>query len=185
MTVTASVMRSVALHQPGLAVAAVGSCHHLATSRRDRPQSFIRRFMQQGMLERIWRESLKNYAVGLLVNLAAILAITYILSDDTSRFVLQWSGAALLLTALRFAQFLHAASRYRKTQTFLLADSFYLSLGLVTAGGLWAVLGWWGIHHYQGAQQFAIIVILASLAGGPPVRCLPSRWPARPISCCC
>lgn len=122
--------------------------------------------MQQGMLERIWRESLKNYAVGLLVNLAAILAITYILSDDTSSFVLQWSGAALVLTALRFVQFLHAARRYRKTHTFLLADSFYLSLGLVAAGCFWAVLGWWGIAHYQGAQQFAIIVILAALAGG-------------------
>lgn len=122
--------------------------------------------MQQGMIERIWRESLKNYALGLMVNLAATLTISYILFDDASRFVPMWTGGALGLTLARFLQFLHAARRYRRTRTFFIADKFYLCLGLLSAGGLWAWLGWWGIAHYQGAQQFAIIVILSSMAGG-------------------
>ncbi|KJV24832.1 hypothetical protein VI06_20985 [Aquitalea magnusonii] len=100
------------------------------------------------------------------VNLAAILAISYILVDDASGFVHAWSGGALLLLLLRFVQFMHAARHYRQSRTFFIADKFYLSLGLLGAGGLWAWLGWWGIAHYQGPQQFAIIVILASMAGG-------------------
>ncbi|BBF85684.1 diguanylate cyclase [Aquitalea magnusonii] len=122
--------------------------------------------MQQGMIEKIWRESLKNYALGLMVNLAAILAITYILLDDASRLVAVWSAVAMALMLLRFMQFMHAARRYRQTRTFFVADKFYLCLGLLAAGVLWAWLGWWGIAHYQGPQQFAIIVILSALAGG-------------------
>lgn len=121
--------------------------------------------MQQGMLERIWRESLKNYGVDLLLKLAAILAISYILSDDRSRFLMQWSAGALVLTLLGFLQYLRAARRYRQSWTFIFADKFYLCLGLMASGACWSVLGWWGIAHYQGPQQFAILVILYSLAG--------------------
>ncbi|MBV8680237.1 MAG: EAL domain-containing protein [Aquitalea sp.] len=67
---------------------------------------------------------------------------------------------------IRFLQFMYAARRYRQTRTFFPVDKVCLSLGLLLAGTLWAGLGWWGIAHYQGTQQFAIIVILSSLAGG-------------------
>jgi hypothetical protein len=41
-------------------------------------------------------------------------------------------------------------------EPFFIADKFYLSLGLLSAGGLWAWLGWWGIAHYQGGSSLPL-----------------------------
>lgn len=114
----------------------------------------------------VWRETLKNYSLGLMVNLAAVLAISYILFDEKLHPVNVWSYLAIALTPVRVIQFMYASRRYRHTKILFIADKIYLCIGLLIAGSIWAWLGWWGIAYYQGPKQFAIIVILSSLAGG-------------------
>ena len=116
----------------------------------------------------LWRETLHHHLRGLLVNLVAIISAALILQTDAPPWFNNWAIASLVLTAVRFVFYLHCKQvQRRQPDTAPPHGQVRLHhLGVLLAGAGWGVLGWWGMPAFSGAQQFAILVMLSSLAGG-------------------
>ena len=125
----------------------------------------------------LWRETLQNHPQGLLVNTAAILGTTYILSPAPLAWLLPWVGASLGLSWLRLLLYLRcrrALGSLTPAQPQTRLQTVH-HLGVAAAGGLWAALAWWSIAQLGGTQQFTVLVILSALAGGATGTLAPMR----------
>lgn len=116
----------------------------------------------------LWRETLGHQAPGMLVNLAATLGIAWLLLPAAGAPVWVWLLSSLLTTAVRTGLYL---SSRRQLDRFPQHPPrawlrYAIVAGLLLAAAHWAALGWWGIPHLEGANRFAVIVVLAALAGG-------------------
>ena len=127
--------------------------------------------------KRLWLTALAHHPRGLLVTAAAIIGIAYSLRQQTAHMLWFWVVGALGFTAIRYGIYLvcKADSRPGKTHSRWRHWQQIHEALLLLAGIQWAMLGWWGIPQFSGANQFIIIIVLAALAGGATATLAPLR----------
>lgn len=112
-----------------------------------------------------------------MVNMIAIGGAVLILRPGAPGWFLAWTVAALMLTAGRMALYSYGRRVRRRAPEQAPAPLLVAThtTTVMLSGVLWGALGWWGIPEYAGAQQFAILVMLSSLAGGATGTLAPMR----------
>lgn len=125
----------------------------------------------------LWRETLHHHLKGVMVNVVAISSAILILRTNAPAWFAVWVTASLTLTAMRALLYVDCRRALRRAPQAAPARIRVVAHTLMIAlsGGLWGALGWWGMPAFSGAQQFAILVMLSSLAGGATGTLAPLR----------
>ena len=116
----------------------------------------------------LWREALHHHLKGLVVNVVAISGAALILRANAPAWFTGWVALSLGVTVLRVLLYLLCKQALRRAPMQAPARGLVIAHAalVLCAGSLWGALGWWGMPAFSGAQQFAILVMLSSLAGG-------------------
>ncbi len=123
--------------------------------------------MQQENVQ-IWQETLNNHPKGLVVNAAAVVGIGFILRDTAATWFSLWFGISIAYSIIRGGLYF----TYRKSmractnEQALRLPSMLHNLSVLGSAVLWASLAWFGIPEFSPAYQFAVIIVISSLASG-------------------
>ena len=133
----------------------------------------------------LWREALHHHLKGLVVNVVAISGAALILRANAPAWFTGWVALSLGVTVLRVLLYLLCKQALRRAPMQAPARGLVIAHAalVLCAGSLWGALGWWGMPAFSGAQQFAILVMLSSLAGGATGTRPAARAPERAPRC--
>ncbi|MBC3881178.1 EAL domain-containing protein [Undibacterium sp. LX40W] len=123
--------------------------------------------MQREKLQ-IWQETLNNHPKGLVVNAAAVVGIGFILRDTAATWFSLWFAISIAYSIIRGGLYLtyRKALRACADETALALPSTLHNLSVLGSAGLWAALACFGIPEFSPAYQFAVIIVVSSLASG-------------------
>ena len=125
----------------------------------------------------LWREALHHHLKGLVVNIIAICGAALILRSGAPAWFIGWVALSLAIVLARTLLYLACQRALRRAPEQAPAQAWVMAHTTLTlaSGMAWGALGWWGMPAFAGAQQFAILVMLSSLAGGATGTLAPLR----------
>lgn len=123
--------------------------------------------MQQENVQ-IWQETLNNHPKGLVVNAAAVVGIGFILRDTAATWFSMWFGISIAYSIIRGGLYFtyRESMRACTNEQALRLPSMLHNLSVLGSAVLWASLAWFGIPEFSPAYQFAVIIVISSLASG-------------------
>ncbi|MCO5977693.1 putative bifunctional diguanylate cyclase/phosphodiesterase [Ideonella oryzae] len=127
--------------------------------------------------KRLWRQTLVHHPRGMVVTVAAAVGVAVSLGHQATEAVWLWLVGMLGFTLVR--ALLHvlcmADLRQDAARSHWRAFQRWHAAGMLVTGLQWAGLAWWGVPHYQGVEQFTILIVLSALAGGATATLAPMR----------
>ena len=127
--------------------------------------------------KRLWRQTLLHHPRGMVVTVAASIGVAVSLGQQATEAVWLWLVGMVgftLVRALLYALCMADLRRGDGRGRWRVFERWHAG-GVVITGLQWAALAWWGVPHYQGVDQFTLLIVLSAMAGGATATLAPMR----------